>query len=150
MMYLVAEVVHMVTASFLIVILFLGGWHFWGLTGSGEEVTWLQAVLRVAVLLVKVAAVILFFMLVRWSWPRFRFDQLMGIAWRVMLPWGMLNLVVLAVWQGLGLPHGFWLVLAGMATLAAAWAVTSWADPTATDNRPLKDDAAVAGEGASQ
>ena len=34
MMYLVAEFLHMVTASFLIVILFLGGWHLWGLTGS--------------------------------------------------------------------------------------------------------------------
>ena len=34
MMYLVAEFLHMVTAAFLIVILFLGGWHFWGLTGS--------------------------------------------------------------------------------------------------------------------
>ena len=38
MMYLVAEFLHMVTAAFLIVILFLGGWHFWGLTGSGDVV----------------------------------------------------------------------------------------------------------------
>ena len=42
MMYLVAEFLHMVTAAFLIVILFLGGWHFWGLTGSGDDVTWLD------------------------------------------------------------------------------------------------------------
>ena len=38
MMYLVAEFLHMITAAFLIVILFLGGWHFWGLTGSGDDV----------------------------------------------------------------------------------------------------------------
>ena len=37
MMYLVAEFLHMVAAAFLIVILFLGGWHFWGLTGSGDD-----------------------------------------------------------------------------------------------------------------
>ena len=37
MMYLVAEFLHMITAAFLIVILFLGGWHFWGLTGSGDD-----------------------------------------------------------------------------------------------------------------
>ena len=37
MMYLVAEFLHMVTASFLIVILFLGGWHFWGLTGQTQR-----------------------------------------------------------------------------------------------------------------
>ena len=37
MMYMVAEFLHMITAAFLIVILFLGGWHFWGLTGSGDD-----------------------------------------------------------------------------------------------------------------
>ena len=37
MMYLVAEFLHMITAAFLIVILFLGGWHFWGLTGTARQ-----------------------------------------------------------------------------------------------------------------
>ena len=41
--------------------------------------------------------VILFFMLVRWSWPRFRFDQLMALAWKVMLPLALLNLFVTGV-----------------------------------------------------
>ncbi len=36
-------------------------------------------------------------MMVRWSWPRFRFDQLMSLAWKVMLPLGLLNLVAVAV-----------------------------------------------------
>ena len=49
------------------------------------------------VLVAKVMGVILFFMLVRWSWPRFRFDQLMSLAWKVMLPLGMVNLVAVAV-----------------------------------------------------
>ena len=48
------------------------------------------------VLLAKVMGVILFFMLARWSWPRFRFDQLMNLAWKVMLPLGMVNLVAVA------------------------------------------------------
>ena len=102
MMYMVAEFLHMVTAAFLIVILFLGGWHFWGLTGSGDLVTWPVAVLRVIVLLVKVMGAILFFMLARWSWPRFRYDQLMDLGWKVMIPWGMVNLVVVAVWMEYG------------------------------------------------
>jgi len=81
----------MVMAAFLIVILFLGGWHFWDihlggyvlpLTGSGDMITWPVAALRVIVLLVKVMGVILFFMLARWSWPRFRYDQLMDLAGR--------------------------------------------------------------------
>lgn len=98
LMYLVAEFLHMVTAAFLIVILFFGGWHFWGITGgNATDVTWFQGIARIAVLLTKVMAVILFFMLVRWSWPRFRFDQLMTLAWKVMLPLGMLNLVMVAV-----------------------------------------------------
>ena len=36
-------------------------------------------------------------MLVRWTWPRFRFDQLMTLAWKVMLPLGLVNLVALAI-----------------------------------------------------
>ena len=38
-------------------------------------------------------------MLVRWWWPRFRFDQLMTLAWKVMLPLGVVNLVAVAVLQ---------------------------------------------------
>ena len=96
LLFLVSEFLHMVTAAFLIVIMFLGGWHLWGVTGSGQEVTWLGAFLRFAVLSSKIFGVILFFMLVRWSWPRFRFDQLMTLAWKVMLPLGLANLVTVA------------------------------------------------------
>ena len=102
MLFLVAEFLHMIMAAFLIVILFLGGWHFWGLTGSGDLISWPMALLRIAVFTVKVLGVILFFMLVRWSWPRFRFDQLMGLAWNIMLPLGMVNVVVVAVWGEYG------------------------------------------------
>ena len=113
LMYLVAEYVHMITAAFLIVILFLGGWHFWGLTGSGETVTWMAAILRVLVLVVKVLLVIFFFMLSRWSWPRFRFDQLMALAWLVILPLGMVNLVAVACWLEYGPRRGAKDALAG-------------------------------------
>ena len=99
LLFLIAEFLHMMTAAFLIVILFFGGWHLWGLTGANEDaaVTWPIAILRIVVLGVKVLLVILFFMLIRWSWPRFRFDQLMSLAWKVMLPLGMVNLVTIAV-----------------------------------------------------
>ena len=123
MMYLVAEFLHMITAAFLIVILFLGGWHFWGLTGSGDVVTWPVAVLRVIVLLAKVMGVILFFMLARWSWPRFRFDQLMDIGWKVMIPLGLVNVVVVAVWMEYGAAAGRrWRLSAG----AGAWRSVGW------------------------
>jgi NADH-quinone oxidoreductase subunit H len=145
MMYLVAEFLHMVTASFLIVILFLGGWHFWGLTGWEEDVGWPIALVRIAVLLAKVMALILFFMLARWSWPRFRFDQLMNIAWKVMLPWGVVNVVVVAFWieygdriaATVGVANRVLLAATGLVVLFLSWLVATKADPTAADNRPL-------------
>jgi NADH-quinone oxidoreductase subunit H len=143
MMYMVAEFLHMILAAFLIVILFLGGWHFWGLTGSGDNITWFEAMLRVIVLLVKVMGMILFFMLARWSWPRFRFDQLMDIGWKVMIPWGLVNFVVVATWREFGDP---WAALAGLtssqgmaavgwAALLVSWLVITLIDPTSDGNR---------------
>ena len=58
MLFLVSEFLHMITASFLIVILFLGGWHLWFLTGDPGEVTWGYAILRFLVLMLKVLGVI--------------------------------------------------------------------------------------------
>ncbi len=95
-LFAMAEFLHMLTASVLIVVLYLGGWHFWGLTGSGNLISWPQALLRVAVFWAKVMLVVLAFMVIRWSWPRFRFDQLMNLAWKVMVPLGLVNLVATA------------------------------------------------------
>ncbi|HEY4761837.1 MAG TPA: NADH-quinone oxidoreductase subunit NuoH [Thermoguttaceae bacterium] len=149
MMYMVAEFLHMITASFLIVILFLGGWHFWALTdgihsAGGDMVTWTTAILRIIVLLVKVMGMILFFMLARWSWPRFRYDQLMDLAWKAMIPCGLVNLVVVALWveygerlaKYTGLPTIWCMVALGWIILALTWFVFAWFDPTACDNRP--------------
>ena len=144
LMYMVAEFLHMVLAAVLIVIMYLGGWHFWGLTGSAAAVSWPIALLRIAVLLAKVMAVILFFMLTRWSWPRFRYDQLMDIGWKVMIPWGLANVVVLAAcleYGGrlerlCGLPPHVTVIAGGWIALAAAWLVITVIDPTAGGNRP--------------
>ncbi len=146
LMYMVAEFLHMVLAAVLIVILFLGGWHFWGLTGSGDAVAWPIALARIAVLLAKVMGVILFFMLARWSWPRFRYDQLMDIGWKVMIPWGLANVVVIAVCLeyggGLarlsGLPLQAIVAVGGWIALVVAWLVVTLADPTAISNEPRK------------
>jgi len=147
LLFLVAEFLHMVTAAFLIVIMFLGGWHLWGVTGSSSEVTWLGAFVRFAVLSAKIFGVILFFMLVRWSWPRFRFDQLMNLAWKVMLPLGLANLVTVAAVEEFrpalvaALGPGW----AGATAVAVPWAVffLGWIaagmlTPSGTDNRPIR------------
>ncbi len=147
MMYMVGEFLHMVLAAFLIVILFLGGWHLWGVTGSGDATGWMQVILRVIVLLAKVMAVILFFMFARWSWPRFRFDQLMEIGWKVMIPWGLVNFVVVAAWVEFGgeasrllkLPETWGMAIVGWPALLASWLVITLFDPTRkrSDNRPI-------------
>lgn len=98
LLFLLTEFLHLITGALLIVILFLGGWHFpCGVTGWTDEVGWLTAVVRVGVLAGKVCGVILVFMLVRWTWPRFRYDQLMTLAWKVMLPLGLVNFVSVIV-----------------------------------------------------
>ena len=147
LLFLVAEFLHMVTAAFLIVIMFLGGWHLWGVTGSGQEVTWIGALIRFGVLSAKIFAVILFFMLVRWSWPRFRFDQLMNLAWKVMLPLGIANLVTVATIEefrpqlverlGAG-PAGAIAIAAPWAVFFLGWIAAGLLTPSGTDNTPIR------------
>jgi NADH-quinone oxidoreductase subunit H len=147
LLFLVSEFLHMVTAAFLIVIMFLGGWHLWGVTGSGQEVTWLGALLRFLVLSGKIFGVILFFMLVRWSWPRFRFDQLMNLAWKVMLPLGLANLVTVAAVEefrpqlvealGAG-PAGWVAVLIPWGVFFIGWIAAGLLTPSGTDNTPIR------------
>jgi NADH-quinone oxidoreductase subunit H len=140
LLFLVAEFLHMITASYLIVILFLGGWHLPWLTQS-SEMGWGLAFLRIVVLNVKVFLVILFFMLVRWSWPRFRFDQLMALAWKVMLPLGLVNLVVVAFMNEIDAhvaDGNLWLVSTVVAWIVCvlAWILITAAGPVVADNRP--------------
>ncbi|MCS7239024.1 MAG: NADH-quinone oxidoreductase subunit NuoH [Thermoguttaceae bacterium] len=140
MMFLVSEFLHMIAASFLIVILFLGGWHFWGLTGSGLEVGWGGALLRVIVLVAKVFLVILGFMLVRWSWPRFRFDQLMDLAWKVLLSWGLIHVLLVAAWMYWANEWPVWtLAVANWVSLVVVWIVTALISPPECDNRPRRE-----------
>ncbi|MEX0819961.1 MAG: NADH-quinone oxidoreductase subunit NuoH [Pirellulaceae bacterium] len=146
LLFLIAEFLHMIAASFLIVMLFFGGWHFWFITGADANPGWVQAVLRVAVLMTKIFLVILFFMLVRWSWPRFRFDQLMAFAWKVMLPLGLINFVAVAVIDQVKTLSGssspgmeLMCVAAAWGVCIVAWVGISFAGPLVADNRPRLD-----------
>ncbi|MBN1852702.1 MAG: NADH-quinone oxidoreductase subunit NuoH [Pirellulales bacterium] len=143
MLFLTAEFIHMMTASVLIAILFLGGWHVWGMTPPEQEIGWGEAILRVAVLFIKTFGVVLFFMLVRWTWPRFRYDQLMALGWKVMIPLGILNLVAVAVLGEIsrdqyGMPWGS--LVASWGLLMASWLAVAWVAPATTDNRPETTD----------
>jgi NADH-quinone oxidoreductase subunit H len=142
--FLSAEFIHMITAAFLLVILFLGGWHFWGITGGPEETVGpVIAAIRIGVMLVKVLLVIVLIMLIRWSWPRFRFDQLMDRAWKVMLPLGLVNLIVVATLVEFA-PHARLVhIIVGWGTLVAGLVVTAMASAgtTARGKVPTSADA---------
>jgi len=89
---LLAEYAHMITTSFLMSIVFLGGWSLFGLeTAITSDPTGLFLV-KAAILGGKMSAFVFLYLLVRWTIPRFRFDQLMALAWKVMIPLALLNL----------------------------------------------------------
>jgi NADH-quinone oxidoreductase subunit H len=93
-MFFLGEYVHVITISFLTVILFFGGWDFFFL--SQDQTGFFSALAKVIVLLAKVTVVILFIMWVRWTLPRFRYDQLMDLAWKSLIPLALVNLVATA------------------------------------------------------
>jgi NADH-quinone oxidoreductase subunit H len=83
----------MIAGSSVVICLFLGGWHFPFLT-KAEVVGPGGALLQVAVFVAKLLAFLFFFIQVRWTFPRFRYDQLMDLGWKLMLPLALLNLLV--------------------------------------------------------
>lgn len=97
--FFLAEYANMVTASSFIVLLYFGGWtlpvapEIIGL----EQGSILLAAVQFLIFLIKVFAFIFFFIWVRWSIPRFRYDQLMNLGWKVLLPLSLLNVVLTAV-----------------------------------------------------
>ncbi len=93
--FFLAEYANMIIASALIVTLYLGGWQFPYIQSFGLPV-WLTVVIQVLSFMVKVGALLFFFIWVRWSLPRFRYDQLMSLGWKVMFPLSLLNLVWVA------------------------------------------------------
>ncbi len=93
--FFLAEYANMIIASAMIVTLYLGGWHFPYLESFGLSPT-LYVIISVLTFMAKVAALLFFFIWVRWSLPRFRYDQLMNLGWKVMFPLSLLNLVWVA------------------------------------------------------
>jgi NADH-quinone oxidoreductase subunit H len=113
-MFFLGEYTHMVTTSFLMVVLFFGGWHFPWI--AGPDAWWW---VKLIVFGVKMAFFIVFYMMVRWTLPRLRFDQLMGLAWKVLIPLALANLVAVMVVEQLGLSP-WWLVPVSVVFLIAA------------------------------
>jgi NADH-quinone oxidoreductase subunit H len=100
--FMLGEYFGMVTGSMLMVTLFFGGWHVPGLQalGLGPLAT---SLIQVAAFVVKTGIVIFTFLWTRWTLPRFRFDQLMGLGWKVLIPLALVNIGLTGayiVWRG--------------------------------------------------
>jgi NADH-quinone oxidoreductase subunit H len=95
--FFLAEYANMIIASAMIVTLYLGGFNlpFVDVNSITQSQT-LIVVMQVLTFLIKTAALLFFFIWVRWSLPRFRYDQLMNLGWKVMFPLSLINIIWVA------------------------------------------------------
>lgn len=105
-LFMTAEFIEMVVIAFLCTTLFFGGYTIPYLNGSIFHTPWgeahalpglLAATLQVVAFLFKVVVLLFLQFVIRWALPRFRYDQLMNLGWKAMLPLALVNIVVTAV-----------------------------------------------------
>jgi NADH-quinone oxidoreductase subunit H len=151
-LFFLGEYAGMITTSAVCAALFFGGWDFPGLRGPadhpGLSTSLVVCIARAVVFFAKTLVIIFIFMWVRWSLPRFRFDQMMMLAWRALIPISLFLLMVTAfvVWgfhgdsydDGL---HGPMAVTLFGANLAAAIAIligSTMVPPAPATNRKIR------------
>ena len=88
-MFFMAEYAHMITASALITTLFFGGWHLPGV--NPLDTSFAISLLKVLVFSIKTGFFLFLFIWVRWTVPRFRYDQVMRLGWKYLLPLALAN-----------------------------------------------------------
>ena len=96
-MFFIAEYANVITASAMFVTLFLGGWDIplttWDNTGPA---TVLKSLATFGMFAFKLYSFVFFFIWIRWTLPRFRYDQLMSLGWKLMLPTALAYIVIVA------------------------------------------------------
>ena len=150
-LFFLGEYAGMITTSAICVALFFGGWDFPGLRGPDAlhpavTTSLIVCILRAVVFFAKTGLIIFVFMWVRWSLPRFRFDQLMILAWRGLIPisLGMLMMTALVVfafhgntYNGLGGTAALTLLLFNIFTAFLIMLISSMIPPGPATNRHL-------------
>ncbi len=96
-LFLFAEYINMFISSAVIASLYFGGYHFPGLDALGLSPN-VAAIVSVVVFFAKIFFFIFLFMWVRWTLPRFRYDQLMRLGWRVLIPLAIFNILATGAW----------------------------------------------------
>jgi NADH-quinone oxidoreductase subunit H len=95
--YLFAEYINMFISSAVMATLYFGGYDI-PFVNEANLSTNVAAILGVLALLVKIGFFIFLFMWVRWTIPRFRYDQLMSLGWKKLIPLALFNMLLTAVW----------------------------------------------------
>jgi NADH-quinone oxidoreductase subunit H len=96
--YLFAEYANMFISSAILAILFFGGYNYPGMSWVVEN--WgvnIGNIIGIIVLFAKICGFIFFYMWIRWTIPRFRYDQLMNLGWRILIPLSIANIVVVGI-----------------------------------------------------
>ena len=112
-LFFMGEYIHMIVGAAFFTVLFLGGWSINPFFGGGYDLPSTGGIalilLQFAVVGGKIFFLIFLSMVVRWTLPRFRFDQLMRLAWEGMIPVSMLLLLMTSVFVYLGWTNVLWL-----------------------------------------
>jgi NADH-quinone oxidoreductase subunit H len=95
-LFFIAEYANMVTASALMTTLFFGGWDIPFTLWDNYAHSLAASIATFVVFMAKILLFVFLFMWVRWTLPRFRYDQLMSLGWKVMLPLALAYIVVMA------------------------------------------------------
>jgi NADH-quinone oxidoreductase subunit H len=114
-LFFLGEYIHMVGGAAFFAILFLGGWSFPGL--SIEQTGIVAVLLKAGVFSGKIFLLLCLMMLIRWTLPRFRFDQLMRLAWRGLIPLSLVILLLTGTTVFLGYER--YVIVTNIAILAA-------------------------------
>ena len=95
-LFMMGEYVGMILMSSLMVTFFLGGWSFPGITNPADH-SLVAGLLSVAVFVSKIMAILVFYVVIRWTLPRFKYNQLMDLGWKRLVPIALANLMVVAI-----------------------------------------------------
>jgi NADH-quinone oxidoreductase subunit H len=96
--YLFAEYANMFISSTLLAVLFFGGYNYPGMSWVAEN--WgvnIANIFGIMALFIKLCGFIFFYMWVRWTIPRFRYDQLMHLGWRILIPLSIVNIMITGI-----------------------------------------------------
>ena len=138
-LFFAGEYAHIITGSAFFTVMFLGGWSI-SPVGLWPDLPIAGGIglilLQFGIVMAKVFALICLTMLVRWTIPRFRYDQLMRLAWEGMIPTALLVLLVTSFVVFMGWTSQMW--LASLVTIGIIWVVRPMLPKQANPNHKLE------------